>query len=138
MRLILRYMQTGKAYFLTPFLLPTLKVGRMQSPPVWAHRRQRTGSLPFSHRTLLLRHDRQAAILEARCSAVGELVVAAPLPLWLLSCGLPEWPLRAGSGLTLTVTLSRISSGSIVGGVQISTVTGSQPLDLKQMEVKVV
>lgn len=71
----------SETHFLTPFLLPTLKVGRIQSPPVWAHRRQRTGSVPFSHRTLLRRQDKQAAILEARCSATGE--VFAP-SFWLL------------------------------------------------------
>lgn len=60
------------AHFLTPFLLPTLKVGRTHSEPVCAQRRQRTGSTPFSQRTLLLRQDRQAAILEARCSLSGD------------------------------------------------------------------
>lgn len=72
------------AYFLTPFLLPTLKVGRTHSEPVCAQRRQRTGSTPFSQRTLLLRQDRQAAILEARCSLSGD-ALWGPLvwPFWL-------------------------------------------------------
>lgn len=72
------------AHFLTPFLLPTLKVGRTHSEPVCAQRRQRTGSTPFSQRTLLLRQDRQAAILEARCSLSGD-ALWGPLvwPFWL-------------------------------------------------------
>lgn len=77
----------------------------MQSPPVWAQRRQRMGSVPFSQRTLLLRHDKQAAILDARCSAMGEVMLAALFPLWL-SSGLPEWALPFDTGSDLTVTES--------------------------------
>lgn len=99
---------------MTPFLLPTLKVGRIQSPPVWAHLRQRTGSGPFSHRTLLRRHDRQAAILEARCSGRGEawLLWGLAALRWTRSGEEAEGLMRAASCLTVTVSpISWVSIG---------------------------